>query len=152
MKLFATTRGTRPRTDGEVPLQLGAATAAVIAAALLYYASFNYRLDYVGHMLAGFGGTLSVLSVLSVLLFGGSRRLGWSAVVATIVAIQLGAVAEASVFRIAIFDPVDFVNQSLGACLACAAVIGRRPSPSFGVGAGALAVAALVAGFILAFS
>jgi hypothetical protein len=149
MKLFATTRDTRPHTDGEVPLQLGAATAAVIAAALLYYALFNYRLDYVGHMLAGFGGTLSVLSVL---LFGGSRRLGWSAVVATIVAIQLGAVAEASVFRIAIFDPVDFVNQSLGACLACAAVIGRRPSPSFGFGAGALAVAALVAGFILAFS
>lgn len=149
MGLFASTRGTRPHTEAEVPLQLGAAAAAVIAAALLYYALFNYRLDYVGHMLAGFGGTLGILSVL---LFGRSRRLGWSAVVVTIVAIQLGAVAEASVFRIAIFDPVDFVNQSLGACLACAAVIGRRPSLPFGFGAGALAATALLAGFILAFS
>jgi hypothetical protein len=149
MKLFAPARSTRPHLDAEVPLQLGAVTAAVIAAALTYYALFSYRLDYVGHMLAGFGGTLGVLSIL---LFGRSRRLGWSAVVVTIVAIQLGAVAEASVFRIAIFDPVDFVNQSLGACLAGAAVVGRRPSLRFGFGAGALGAAALVAGFILAFS
>jgi hypothetical protein len=135
--------------DAEVPFQLGAMAAAVIAAALIYTALFSYRLDYVGHMLAGFGGTLGILAVL---LFGRRRRLGWSAVVVTVVAIQLGAVAEASVFRIAIFDPVDFVNQSLGACLACAAVIGRRPSFSFGFGAGAFAAAALVAGFVLAFS
>jgi hypothetical protein len=148
MNLFASTSGS-PRADAEVPLQLSVVTAAVVVAALTYCAFFSYRLDYVGHMLAGFGGTLGVLSAL---LFRRGRPLAWGALVVTIIAISLGALAEASVFRIAIFDPVDFVNQSLGACLACAGVVGRHPSRSLGVGAGALAAVALVAGFVLAFS
>ena len=43
-------------------------------------------------------------------------------------AVGIGAVMEATVYRLAIFDPVDFFNQSLGACVAGAAVIGHRRS------------------------
>jgi len=42
-------------------------------------------------------------------------------------AIGLGAFFEASIFRIAIFDPIDFCNQSLGAAIAALAFLANPP-------------------------
>lgn len=107
------------------------------------------RLDYPGHYLAGFGGTLGLLVFPLASL---RERLGWEVVGAVAVAVALGAVLEATVFRFAIFDPVDFANQSLGACLAGACVVGERASLGRAGIAGVVAVACLQAGFLLAFS
>ena len=125
------------------PVALASGVALV---AYLYL--FDYRTDYAGHMIAGFGGTLAVLGTVVVL----RRRAAPVVVVAaTVGAIALGAAIEATVFRIAIFDPVDFANQSLGACLAAAGVLDRD-----GRAAGAVFIAlgmvALAAGFHYAFA
>jgi hypothetical protein len=107
------------------------------------------RLDYPGHYLAGFGGTLGLLALPLASL---KDRLGWEVVAAVAIAVALGAVLEATVFRFAIFDPVDFANQSLGACLAGACVAGERASLGRAGTAGAVAVVCLQAGFLLAFA
>ena len=69
--------------------------------------------------------------------------------------IALGAACEATIFRIAKFDEVDFINQSLGAILAAltALVILRGPKPGPRTFNGCLGVAALffVAGVYFAF-
>ena len=80
----------------------------------------GHRHDYAGHFLAGFGGTWMALMVvlkgmLSPVVW--SKSAGWIAPV-TIGCILLGAALEATAFRIAKWDEVDFCNQSLGAVIA----------------------------------
>jgi hypothetical protein len=128
--------------------QLRLATALVAGAGALFIVFLGYRRDYAGHMLAGYGGTLALLLFLVVK----ERYLGWNAVALTAGAILIGVGTESTFFLIAIFDPVDFANQSLGACLACASVLGRQGSKPLALGLGVLSAATLAAGFVLAFS
>jgi len=102
----------------------------------------------VGHFLAGAGGTF--LRLAGVLAETPDRR--WPVVVTVWVAILLGVLTEATVFRLAEFDPVDLANQSLGAILAGVAMLDARPyDRSSGVAAVA-GFAFLVAGFFYAFA
>ncbi len=92
---------------------------------LLFYVLLGHRRDYLGHYAAGFGGTLCaatiVLAAIPARLF---HRIGYSTVVpCTLLCIAVGAVAEATVFRLAKFDQVDFCNQNLGAVFAAFAAI-----------------------------
>lgn len=104
--------------------QLVAAAFYSIVPALLLALGFNYflghRSDYLGHFAAGYGGTLAgLVIVLAAMPAAWFRRFGvWTIVPACLVAIGIGAIAEATVFRIAKFDEIDFFNQSLGAVLA----------------------------------
>lgn len=105
------------------------------------------RSDYAGHYLAGFGGA----AILGAVIIAFSKRPpGWPAVAAVGLAIALGAILEATVFRIALFDPEDFANQSLGACVALAVIVGRAPSQLRALSLALVAPVALVAGAVLA--
>ncbi len=123
--------------------------AAGIGGGLVFLALFGYRTDYAGHYLAGFGGTLGLLVFPLATL---SLSLRWEPFGAAVVAILLGAVVEATVFKIAIFDPVDFFNQSLGAVLAAISVQGRPASLVASAGSGLLALVFLAVGAVLAFA
>lgn len=115
----------------------------------LFYFMFPYRTDYVGHFLAGYGGTLGLLVFPLATLSPGLR---WEPLGAAVIAITLGALLEATVFRLAIFDPVDFFNQSLGALLAAMAVQGRPASLLSAGVAVLLAFVFLIAGALFAFA
>lgn len=95
------------------------------AVSLLFYFLLGHRRDYLGHYAAGYGGTLCastiMLSAIPATVF---RRIASSMVVpGTILCITAGALAEATVFRLAKFDQIDFCNQSLGAVLAGLATV-----------------------------
>lgn len=120
-----------------------------MAAGAAYRLAFPGRTDYAGHFLAGFGGTLLLLAVPVAWL---RRVVRWEAIVLMFLAVGLGSILEATIFRLAIFDPVDFFNQSLGAALAAACVTGRTGSVPLATGLAALGVLALGAGFKLAFA
>ena len=124
------------------------ALAGIIGLAA-YAPFFGRRNDYPGHFIAGFAGQLLLLALLGII----TRRalVGW-ALLSLAMAIGIGTITEATIFRLAIFDPVDFFNQSLGATTATAAVIGMTLEDRRGVMAGALAMGFLVIGFALAFS
>jgi hypothetical protein len=108
----------------------GTALVAVLAG-VAYGLTFPYRLDYLGHFLAGFGGTLLLLAVVALAV---PRPLEWLPFVTGVASIAIGALAEKTVFHVAVFDPVDFCNQSLGAALAVCGVTGRSGSrPLFAV-------------------
>ena len=107
--------------------------AAVVA--WLYHADLGHRRDYLGHYAAGYGGTLCALACGLVLVprSVGARPRLWGIVGATLVCIGLGTITEATIFRYAKFDPVDYCNQNLGAAFAgliAAAHVTARP-PSF---------------------
>lgn len=74
--------------------------------------AFPDRSDYLGHYLAGAGGTTLLLACVL-----GRRERPLLVTAGVAVAILLGVGTEATVFRLAIFDPVDLANQSLGAVL-----------------------------------
>ncbi len=114
-----------------------------------YLAFLGYRTDYVGHFLAGMGGTLFLLSFA---LGREGRTLRWEPVVLALLAILLGAGTEATVFCIAIFDPVDFLNQSLGAGIAAACVLGSRASTRTATATFLLSFVFLVVGALYAFA
>lgn len=108
----------------------------------------GHRSDYLGHFLAGFGGTLGAVAVALALLSmaltegngtrprtrplatrspGGetrngvladSRLAGWITFGVVLACIGLGAIFEETLYRVAKWDEVDFCNQSLGAVLA----------------------------------
>ena len=125
-----------------------AALAGVLG--LLAYAPFyGRRNDYPGHFIAGFAGQLTLLVAVGLL----TRRTlqGW-ALISLAIAIGVGTVTEATIFRLAIFDPVDFFNQSLGATIATAAVTGMSLTGRRAMAAGILAMGFLFLGFVLAFS
>jgi hypothetical protein len=90
------------------------------ATAIVFEATLGHRHDYTGHFLAGFGGTwMALLVVLKSLLSPvvWPKSASWIAPVC-IGCILLGAALEATAFRIAKWDEVDFCNQSLGAVIA----------------------------------
>jgi hypothetical protein len=123
-----------------------AALGAVALAAAAYAVAFPTRSDYAGHFLAGAGGTLLLLALAALTGRGGP----WRAVAVAAVAVALGTVAEATVFRLAELDPVDLANQSLGGLLVAAGHLDatRRDVPV----AAATALVLLAAGFVVAFA
>lgn len=143
------TRGTI--LDRPIPWPRAALAGAILAVALAgvaYRLMFPDRTDYAGHFLAGAGGTLGLLAAVVAAAPGRP----WAIVGATWVAILLGVGTEASVFRLAEFDPVDLANQSMGAVLAGIAMLDARPrdgSVSVAAVAGSLL---LIAGFHYAFA
>ncbi len=144
------------------PFIVSLVTAAAGVAA--FRAFLPERSDYVGHFIAGNGATLGHLAFALHVATGDddaddadARRATERMVVwLVVVSIGLGAVCEATVFRIAQFDPVDFYNQSLGAVLAGLAVLASRPSRatlgSCLVGFGIVAVVSVYEGFHRAFA
>jgi hypothetical protein len=101
---------------------------------LLFYVLLGHRRDYLGHYAAGYGGTLCAAAVVFAAIPPRSfHRIAYATVVpCTILCIAAGAVAEATVFRLAKFDQIDFCNQNLGAILAGLAAIylTRNAKPS----------------------
>lgn len=87
---------------------------------LAYYLFLGQRRDYLGHFAAGYGGTLIAIVLAWMVLPQGilEKLRGELVFLVTLFCIALGGLAEATVFRLALFDMVDFFNQSLGAVLA----------------------------------
>jgi hypothetical protein len=96
-----------------------------VAAGGVYEYFLGHRHDYTGHFLAGYGGTLGALMVWlrTVPEKRYAMQSTWSIVPICIGCIGLGAIFEATIFRLAKFDEVDFCNQSLGAVIAAAAAL-----------------------------
>jgi hypothetical protein len=89
-------------------------------ACLTYEVFLGHRHDYTGHFAAGYGGSLGAMMLLLKLL-PPIRFPRWSTMSigpASMACILLGMLAEATAFRIAKFDEIDFFNQSIGAVLA----------------------------------
>jgi hypothetical protein len=116
---------------------------------IAYALTFPDRTDYLGHFLAGFGATLGLLSLVYTFSTG-ARPL--AIVVGVLVAVAMGWGTEETVFKLAIFDPVDFFNQSLGAVLAGAVVLGDRGRAVTGLWALSIGFMVLIAGFYFAFA
>ena len=125
------------------------AMAAVTALGVVYGFSFPDRSDYVGHFLAGAGGTF----MLAALVAAVSPRRPWRILGAVVAAVLLGVFAEATVFRLAEFDPVDLANQSFGAVLAGLGLVNVERAGGSTTGVAFLGGAVLlVAGFFYAFA
>lgn len=96
---------------------------AVMPAALVcvtYEVFLGHRHDYTGHFAAGYGGSLGAM-MLGLRLLSPAHFPRWSTLSiggASVGCILLGLLAEATAFRIAKFDEIDFFNQSIGAVLA----------------------------------
>lgn len=133
------------------PWPRAAVTLSVVAVALVgaaYWLLYPERTDYVGHFLAGAGGTYWLLAVVGAMAPG--RR--WPIVAGTWVAIMLGVFTEATVFRLAEFDPVDLANQSLGAVLAGIGMLDFQRDDRTGTLVLSAGLVFLVGGFFLAFA
>lgn len=85
-----------------------------------YHEWLGHRTDYVGHFLAGAGATLFVLALALCAITAAhfTRVAVWMILGLTLLAIAGGGVLEATIYRLAKFDEVDFCNQSLGAVIA----------------------------------
>lgn len=129
--------------------------AALVSA--LYLLFLGHRTDYVGHFMAGYGGTLLVTVAVLEVLRDAKRAPSTELVITALLllCIGIGAAEEATTFRLAKFDEVDLFNQSLGAVLAALVLLRVHPSgradsrltiPSMGT-----AALFLVAGFYYAF-
>lgn len=109
---------------GRFKILLALVPAAAVA--VLFELFVGHRHDYTGHYLAGYGGTLAAAMVwmrqLSPAAFGRWSVVG--IVPGCLVCIGLGAITEATIFRLAKFDELDFCNQSLGAVLASCVALG----------------------------
>lgn len=114
--------------------------------ALAYGGWLGHRTDYLGHYLAGCGGTAGAISVL-LSIVPRSLYLVWKPLIVlstTIACIAAGGVLEATIFNLAQFDGIDFCNQSLGAVVAAVGTSAAwtRARPEFP----AVVVAVLIAG------
>jgi hypothetical protein len=127
---------------------LAVLAGAVLVPAVAFGVAFADRTDYVGHYLAGAGGTALVLAVVAAL----PGRRSWLVVAGTVAAIVAGVGTELTVFRLAIFDPVDLANQSLGAVVVGAALVGAPGSRRLAAGLVVVALGLLAAGFRYAFA
>jgi hypothetical protein len=140
------------RDARDVAVGLGAPLVA--AAGFLLF--LGHRSDYVGHFLAGFGATLGALGLVLEVPAARGARGPWLVLGTVALCLAAGAALEASVFRIARFDPVDLGHQSLGAAVAgAAALVATRegaPSPAVRSAGAVAAIAATLAGFWYAFS
>jgi len=87
---------------------------------VLFECFLHHRHDYAGHFLGGYGATLAVFMIwmreLSSPQFSVWAMRGNFALY--VFCILLGVGTEATIFRIAKFDEIDFCNQSLGAVVA----------------------------------
>ena len=124
------------------------AIGAVVVVGVAYGLLFPDRTDYLGHFLAGAGGTYWLLAVVVAAAPG--RR--WPVVVGVWVAVLLGVFTEATVFRLAEFDPVDLANQSLGAVLGGVGMLDARPYDRSTAVAAVAGLVFLVGGFFYAFA
>jgi hypothetical protein len=97
---------------------VAAAFLAAVIGMLFYYLGSD-RLDFAAHFVAGLGGTMVLLSILSlVAIRHGSPPRGWPILALTLLACGLGVAGEALIFVEGGFDVVDVSNQSLGAVTA----------------------------------
>ena len=131
--------------------QVGSLARAVGAVALVgvaYVVLFPDRTDYVGHLLAGAGGTLLLLAAVTAV----APRRRWAVVLGGWGAVLIGVVTEATVFRLAEFDPVDLANQSLGAVLAGLGMLDVGRGGKTAAMAVVCGLVLLVAGFFYAFA
>jgi hypothetical protein len=98
--------------------------------ALLYIMFLGHRGDYVGHYLAGFGGTLVammfVLERTSQAMY--ARQLSFIILWVCLGCLVYGTVLELTAFRLAKFDELDWCNQNLGAVFAALWTMLRVPS------------------------
>ena len=126
---------------------LGRIWSAALLTSLPYRLFLWHRTDYLGHTIAGFGGTLFLLSL--PLLF--QRRMSERKLLAIVVlAVAMGFGTEMTVFNLAKFDPVDFANQSLGACMAGLGLLGQEWGPDLGLWMLASSFLYITAGFFIA--
>jgi ATP/ADP translocase len=130
--------------------------AAPVVVGVLYYWFLGERSDYLGHFLAGYAATLGAL----ILVFAAvpaqhfARVAGWVALAIVVICVALGALCEATLYRIAKWDEVDFANQSLGAVLAGLVALAAwrtKPSDVNVVLTGLWAIGLLVGGYYFAF-
>lgn len=125
-----------------------ASVAAIALLGVAYVLLFPDRTDYAGHFLAGAGGTM----LLVALVVAVRPQRPWTVVSTVMVAVLLGVGTEATVFRLAEFDPVDLANQSIGAVLAGIGMIDGEDRPA-STGIALLAgVLLLIVGFNYAFA
>ena len=67
-----------------------------------------------------------------------------------VLAVAMGFVTEMTVFNLAKFDPVDFANQSLGACIAGLCLLGQEGGFDLGLWTSASAAIFITIGFFVA--
>ncbi len=98
----------------------GVGIIPTVVVSILYYALFPDRMDYVGHYAAGYGGTLSALAVALSQMPPVKYEFWakWVIIPGVLLCIGGGTITEATVFRLAKFDEVDYCNQNIGAVLA----------------------------------
>src|SRR5262245_61818332 len=88
------------------------AIASAVFVGAMYEIFLGHRHDYTGHYAAGYGGTLGAMMVwLRMMPAARYGRLStWSILPLCAACIGLGAICEATIFRLAKFDEVDFCN------------------------------------------
>lgn len=96
---------------------------AVAAGAAVYALVLGWRLDYLGHFIAGAGVALVILPLLA-------PRWGTpaAALVTTAAAIAGSVVSEVWLFGGLFVDPIDITNLVLGAVVVAAAAIHEPPA------------------------
>ncbi len=104
---------------------LAVAIVPTVFVSLLFYVLLGHRRDYLGHYAAGYGGTLVAIAIVFAAIPATKfHQIGsWAVVPCTILCIAAGTVTEATVFRLAKFDEIDYCNQNLGAVVAGLAAI-----------------------------
>src|SRR5262245_31531691 len=138
--------------------RIALAIVPAVAAMAAFELFLGHRHDYAGHFLAGYGGTLGAF-MFWLRLVPAERFAVWSIlgnVPLCTGCIALGTCAEATAFRIAKFDEIDFCNQSLGAVLAAVVAISyasttKPPAMQFDMGL-IIGIVFLGAGGCFAFS
>lgn len=129
-----------------------------LVVALLYLIVLGHRSDYAGHYMAGFGGTLFSIMACAAIRHerGLAQSTGPLVLIVFLVCVAFGTLLEATTFRLAKFDEVDYCNQNLGATLAALSSLASLPEsddprpvigPSLFIGIGFI-----IAGFIYAFA
>jgi len=111
-----------------------AAILPAAAVSLLYLLLLGHRHDYLGHYAAGYGASFAALAVwLRSLSRAKFESLAPRSILpGCVLCILAGAITEATIFRLARFDEIDFCNQSLGAVMAgiAALTLVREPRPA----------------------
>lgn len=135
-------------TGQSAPRRPLASLLSIAAVSVAYGLLFPDRTDYLGHFLAGAGGTFIAVAIVVSVIPGRP----WAVVTTTVCSILLGVLAEATIFRLAEFDPVDLANQSLGALLAGIGLLDAEDRPA-STGLALLGgIGLLIAGFNFAFA
>lgn len=94
----------------------GAAALLAAGIGVLCYHLGSDRLDFAAHYVAGLGGTMLLLSLVTLLPPVLPRA--WAALAVTALSCAIGVGCEALIFVEGGFDLVDVSNQSLGAVTA----------------------------------